>query len=252
MSEPLLVLDKASRHYPSRNGNERIVALDRVSLSLPMGAALGVMGPSGAGKSTLARLALGMEPPSAGRVLFRGSDPTEMSRERRRRMRREVQIIWQDPTVYLNPYYTVKQLITEPMEIFGLGRPDRRRERAARLLETVGLSADYLGARPNELSGGQCQRAAMARALAVEPKLLICDEALSSLDLPQQVRMLRLLARLQVELGLAYLFISHDPDLVRILCPRSLLIQRGRVLAQGRTRDVLAAYEDRPGRSGAS
>ena len=226
MIPPVMQMRGVSKAYPDDKGRPRPV-LERVSLSLAPGEALGLVGPSGAGKSTLARLALGVERPDQGSVLVKGKDIERIFARARRRLMREVQIIWQDPTVYLNPFQPVLRSIAEPLEAFELAHGSRARARGLELMALVGLSPDLAGRLPRELSGGQCQRVGIARALALAPSVLICDEALVSLDLPAQVRTLHLLSRLRDELGLSLLFISHDEDLVGKLCARCLRLEQG-------------------------
>ena len=239
MAEPLLRLEGVGKDYPHPSGRGVLRALDRVSLALEAGQALGVAGQSGAGKSTLARLILGLEAPTEGRILWKGRDLAGLGRRRRRRLRRQVQIVWQDPFVYLNPYETVRDLIAEPMEVLGTASGRKLEERTYALLDLVGLPIHCLKARPHELSGGQCQRVAIARALAPEPELLICDEALSSLDSAQQAAVLKLLAQLRKRSAMSYLFISHDLASLAWLCPRIAVLKAGRVLEQGPTAAIL-------------
>lgn len=221
MNMPLLELHKVSKSYGPDEGKNTPV-LDRISLTLDPGEALGLTGPSGSGKTTIARLALGIETPNSGRVLFHGNPVTDPRGRVNRRYYSRVQIIWQDPQGFLNPYLSVLTSIMEPMTAFGRGTAPGRRQKAYHLMEMMGLSPDLAHHKPGRLSGGQCQRVAIARALSVSPELLICDEALVSLDLPQQVKIIHLLSRMQKELHLALLFISHDKDTVNALCPRSI------------------------------
>lgn len=240
MPEPLLSLEGVSREYPHPSGRGLLRALDLVSLWLEAGQALGLAGQSGAGKSTLTRLILGLEAPTAGRVLWKGRDLAGFNRGQRRELRRQAQVVWQDPFVYLNPYYTVRNLIAEPMEVLGTAFGRKLEEKTRVLLDLVDLPVHCLEARPHELSGGQCQRVAIARALAPEPELLICDEALASLDLAQQAATLKLLARLRKRLGMSYLFISHDLAPLAWLCSRIAVLKAGRLLEQGHTAVILA------------
>lgn len=216
---PLLELHQVTKSYGPLKKNSPPV-LDRISLTLAPGEALGLTGPSGSGKTTIARIALGIETPDSGRVLFRGKPVTTPRGRVSRRYFSRVQIIWQDPQGFLNPYLSVLTSIMEPMAAFGRGTAADRRQKAYHLMEMMDLSPGLAHHKPWRLSGGQCQRVAIARALSVSPELLICDEALVSLDLPQQVKIIRLLSRMQKELNLALLFISHDKDTVNALCPR--------------------------------
>jgi peptide/nickel transport system ATP-binding protein len=227
MTYPLLEMRDVSKSYDA-GGKGRQTALKNASLSLSDGEALGLTGPSGSGKSTLARIALGLERPDAGRVSFLGNDMTRLSRRKQRTHFRSVQMVWQDPAVYLNPYQDAQTAIAEPMIAFGVLPGNQCRHRAAELMEMVGLPRSASRRRPAQLSGGQCQRVAIARALSVSPRLLICDEVLVSLDLPQQVAILQLLKRLRQELGLSILFISHDMGAVRALCLRTVALEADR------------------------
>ncbi|GBC61569.1 ABC transporter ATP-binding protein [Desulfonema ishimotonii] len=238
MGEPVLRTVRVGKSYKAPHSRERFTALCDVNLSIHQGKSLGLVGGSGAGKSTLARLILGTEPPSEGEIFFEGQNMARLTGRERHGFRKKIQIIWQDPTVYLNPFFTVARLIAEPLEVFRMGDRNWRAMRVSELLEAVHLDADLAGRKPHELSGGQCQRVAIARALALNPRLLICDEALSGLDIPNQARMLRLLEAIQKETGMAYLFIAHDLPLVRRLCHQVAVIRRGRIVEQGGTEAV--------------
>jgi peptide/nickel transport system ATP-binding protein len=239
MPEPLLALEKVSQRYHHPGAQGGFAALLDVSFSLARGQSLGLAGESGAGKTTLARLILGLEKPSEGRISLKGVDLASHNRAQRRALKRQVQIIWQDPYVFLNPYFTVRQLIAEPMQVLGLAKGKKLAGRTCAILELVDLPRECLQSRPHELSGGQCQRVAIARALAVEPELLICDEALSSLDLPQQVRMLDLLIKLQARTHISYLFIAHDLAIMEKLCSRIAVLKKGRLVEIGSTAAIL-------------
>ncbi|MCB2225903.1 MAG: dipeptide/oligopeptide/nickel ABC transporter ATP-binding protein [Desulfarculaceae bacterium] len=229
MSAPLLELSQVGKAY-ARGGQRPAPAVMDVNLCIQAGEAWGLVGPSGAGKSTLARLALGLESCDQGRVLFQGRDLAAMGRREKRRLLISLQMVWQDPTVYLNPFTTALVAIAEPLEAFGLCSRRQARQRARELMAMVGLSPGLAYRRPGELSGGQCQRVSLARALSLEPSLLICDEALVNLDLVQQVRILELLSRLRSDLELSLLFISHDPALVRRLCTHLAVMEQGRLV----------------------
>jgi ABC-type dipeptide/oligopeptide/nickel transport system ATPase subunit len=219
MNMPLLELHQVTKFYGPFDKNTPPV-LDRISLMLDTGEALGLTGPSGSGKTTIARLILGIDPPDSGKVLFHGNPVTDPRGRVDRRYFSRVQIIWQDPKGFLNPYLSVLTSIMEPMAAFGMGTAADRRSKAYQLMEMMDLSPELAPHKPGHLSGGQCQRIAMARALSVSPELLICDEALVSLDLPQQVKIIHLLRRMQKEMNLGLLFISHDKGTVNALCPR--------------------------------
>lgn len=240
MSEPLLRFEAVCKSYYRDNG-ETVRALRGIDLELRGDESVGVFGASGAGKSTMARLALGLERPDGGSIRVRGEDLAAMSARQLWSLRRTVQIVWQDPAVYLSPFCSVLASVAEPLEVYRLANRTGCRRRAAELLELVGLPARAHDRRPFELSGGQCQRVAIARALAPGPSLLVCDEILSSLDLARKVRLLELLSRLRDELGLSLLFIAHDRAAARLICDRLLELRAGRLLAEAPT--------DRPARS---
>jgi len=239
MPDSFLRLEKVSRRYLNPGGKGRFAALQEVSFSLARGASLGLAGESGAGKTTLTRLILGLEKPTDGKVLLKGTDLASLDRSQRKALKRQVQIIWQDPYGFLNPYFSVRQLIMEPMQVLGLAKGGGLTQKLHSLLDLVDLSRDCLQSRPHELSGGQCQRVAIARALAVEPELLICDEALASLDVPQQARILSLLFKLQESTPISYLFISHDFTLLAKLCSRIAVLKKGRLVEIGATADIM-------------
>lgn len=237
MSEPVLALERVSRRYPQPKGQGMLHPLVQASLKINPGEAVGLMGASGTGKSTLARIALGLERPDAGRVLFKGQDLAKLGRRTRRELRRSLAMVWQEPSRHLNPFYSVARLVLEPLEVHGLGRPAWRRQRLEELLALVGLEDGLQDRKPHQLSGGQCHRVALARALAGEPDLLVCDETLAALDTINQAKLIRLLASFRETMGLAIMFISHDHHLVARLCGRCL------VLAHGRLTPAVAATE---------
>lgn len=229
MFEPILELRGVRKAYGrAGRGTERQVLSD-VNLRLAAGRSLGLYGESGAGKSTLVRICLGLERPDSGEALFRGRALRGLDRKRRRLFRRTVQVVWQDPYLYLNPYLSVGRLLSEPMEVHALGDKWRRAQRVAELLEDVALGPEIAGRKVHQLSGGQCQRVALARALACEPSLLILDEALVGLDTISQVQMIRLLQDAKRLRGLAMLFISHDPRQQALLAETWVVLHGGRL-----------------------
>jgi peptide/nickel transport system ATP-binding protein len=221
-------------------GRTRHVALDGVDLTVTRGQALGIVGESGSGKSTLARIVVGLDRADAGSVTFEGTPIDRQGGQQRRRWRRAVQYIFQDPYSSLDPRLTVAQTLREPLELnqVGIARRDIP-HRIASLLDEVELPRDFADRLPSELSGGQRQRVGIARALASEPSLIVADEPVSALDLSVQARILRLLARLRVERGLTYLFISHDLGVVRYLCDDVVVLRAGQVVERGRSDEVL-------------
>jgi oligopeptide transport system ATP-binding protein len=241
-----LSIEHVAKHYPVRRPGlisrwaDDLRAVDDVSFELEPGETLGVVGESGCGKSTLARILLRLERPTSGRVLYRGRDLAEMGRDDLRGYRRKVQIVFQDPYSSLNPTMTVGALVTEPWRIHHTVRRRDRRARAIELLESVGVDPDYYKRRPTELSGGERQRIGVARALALEPEIIVCDEPASALDVSVQAQILTLLKRLQGELGLSYVFISHDLSVVRYLAHRVAVMYLGRIVEMG---EAAAVYE---------
>ncbi|NPB09115.1 MAG: ATP-binding cassette domain-containing protein [Thermodesulfobacteria bacterium] len=231
----VLELQEVSRLYEVRRGffdwrKRRFYALRRVSLALLEDEVLGILGESGCGKSTLARVALGLELPDEGRVKIRGQDLLSLDRKARRRLRREVQIVFQDPYASLNPRKKVYSLLAEPLEIHRLVPRREFRERVAEMLRLVGLSPDDMDRYPHQFSGGQRQRIAIARALIVSPRALILDEPTSALDVSVQAQILNLLLDFKKKWRLSYLFISHDLPLVLFLSQRIAVMYLGRVV----------------------
>ncbi|MEV7213360.1 ABC transporter ATP-binding protein [Kitasatospora cineracea] len=234
-AEPLLVVRGLAKAYGPRR--RRVPALESVDLALHPGETLGLVGESGSGKSTLARALVGAHPADAGTVTFAGQ-PLDG-----RRARREVQLVFQDPYASLNPRLTVGRIIAEPLIAHRLGDRAQRRARVAELLEQVGLEASAAARLPREFSGGQRQRIGIARALAPEPRVLVCDEPVSALDVSVQAQVIELLARLQRELGLAVLFIAHDLAVVRQVSHRIAVLHRGRIVESGPADRVVTAPE---------
>lgn len=210
-------------------------AVDGVSLTIRRGETLGLVGESGSGKSTVARLIMGLRELTAGQVLFDGSDITRMGKAELRTLRRRMQMVFQNPFGSLLPHYTVAANIAEPLRLHGETDKAKRRARAAELLEQVGLDADAADLYPRQFSGGQQQRIAIARALALRPDLLVCDEPTSSLDVSVQAQILELLESLQTEMNLTALFISHNLAVVQRLASTVAVMCRGRVVEYGPT-----------------
>jgi peptide/nickel transport system ATP-binding protein len=223
-------------------GRREFKAVQDVNFRLRKGHTLGVVGESGSGKTTMGLTLLRLHEPTGGEVIFDGRNLLEMSQRERLAMRRRIQIVFQNPYASLNPRFTIGQTLVEPMAIHGIGRDTAEREaRARRLLEKVGLDGRAFGKYPHEFSGGQRQRVAIARCLTLEPEVLVLDEAVSALDVSVQAQVLNLLKDLQDELGLAYVFISHDLAVVRFISDEVLVMKDGRVVEQADARQILAA-----------
>jgi ABC-type glutathione transport system ATPase component len=245
--DELISVRELSKHYvqkrPFSGTRFRVDALHRVTLTIRRDTAIALVGESGAGKSTLARCLALLEEPTHGEIWFEGSEVRRFTRKELFRSRRLVQLIFQDPASSLNPRMTAAELITEPLVIQGECAKADRRERARELMEQVGLSADSVGRRPLEFSGGQRQRLAIARSLALRPKLLIFDEAFSNIDLPTRVDMLALLRDLQASHGLTYLFICHDLRMVSDLADEVAVMSEGRIVERQATAKLFAQPE---------
>jgi len=241
--DALLVAEDVRMYYPIRGGVfggrvGEVRAVDGVSLTVRRGETVGLVGESGCGKSTFARAVARLEEPTSGRVLFEGRDVARAGKEELFNLRREVQIIFQDPYSSLNPRMTVGEIVREPLLVHRVGTKQEQVQRVLDLLSTVGLSADAAGRYPHEFSGGQRQRIGIARALSLEPKLVIADEPVSALDISVQSQVLNLMVRLQRERDLTYLFISHDLSVVKHVSDRIAIMYLGRIVETGRTEQV--------------
>jgi ABC-type glutathione transport system ATPase component len=230
----LLAVRDLSVAYP--NSNRR--AVDGVSFEVPVGQTLGLVGESGSGKSTIGKAILGLVRPAGGHILFGGTKITHARGRQRRDLAREIQVVFQDPYGSLNPSLTVGRTLTEPLRLRGSAGHEAAAA-VASILAQVGMPADAATRYPGQFSGGQRQRIAIARALVLRPRLLICDEPTSALDLSVQAQILNLLLELRRTLGLAYLFISHDIDVVRHMSHQIAVLRHGAIVEQGTTGDVL-------------
>ena len=231
--EVIMRLDHVKMYFPLRGfvrASAWVRAVDGVSLEIKRGETLALVGESGCGKSTLAKLCVGLYAPTAGTVYFDGADMAKASGQERKRLRRSIQIVFQNPFTSLDPRMNILQILGEPMSVHGLARGEERTKVATGLLEKVGLRADHLRRYPHQFSGGQRQRIAIARALAAQPRMLILDEPTSSLDVSVQAQTLNLLSDLKEELGLTYLFISHDLSVVRHISDRIGVMYLGEIV----------------------
>ncbi len=243
----LLEVAGLEKHFPVKAGMlfERTVgsvkAVDGVSLEIGEGETLGLVGESGSGKSTTGYCILQLLRPTAGSVRFLGKELTELGREEIRRLRREMQIVFQDPYASLNPRMTVGDIVAEPLHVHRVGTRRSRRDRVRHLLDVVGFNPGFTNRYPHEFSGGQRQRIGIARALALGPKLIVCDEPVSALDVSIQAQILNLLKDLQQEFGLTYLFIAHDLAVVRTMSDRIAVMAQGKIVETGTADEVYAS-----------
>jgi oligopeptide transport system ATP-binding protein len=247
---PLLQVTELHKHFPIREGLliERKVgevrAVDGVSFDVQPGETLGLVGESGSGKSTTGYCVLQLMKPTSGSVKFEGTELTELGREDLRRMRREMQIVFQDPYSSLDPRMTVGDIVGEPLIVHGIGTRRDRSARIRELLDVVGFNPSYTNRYPHEFSGGQRQRIGIARALALSPKLIVCDEPVSALDVSIQAQILNLLKDLQRDFGLTYLFIAHDLAVVRGMSDRIAVMNRGQLVEIGPAEQVYTNPQD--------
>jgi oligopeptide transport system ATP-binding protein len=241
MADPLLRVENLSVHFASGGlGRPRIVrAVDSVSFDIQPGETLGLVGESGSGKTTVGRAILRLVEPAAGRVFFDGADVLAARGPALRRLRKDMQIVFQDPAGSLNPRMTIGEIVAEPLVVHGMGSARTLDRRVAELLERCGLPPAAASRYPHEFSGGQRQRVGIARALALRPRFIVCDEPTSALDVSVQAQIINLLMDLQAELGLSYLFISHDMNVIQHVCRRVAVMHRGRIVEVGERDQVL-------------
>jgi oligopeptide transport system ATP-binding protein len=248
--EPLLVVKNLKKYFPIKKGIlidrtvDYVKAVDDVSFEIYPGQTLGLVGESGSGKSTTGYCVLELLKPTAGSVRFLGEELTTMKKEDLRRMRREMQIVFQDPYASLNPRMTVGNIVGEPLLVHKVGDRARRRKTVEELLEVVGFNPDFVNRYPHEFSGGQRQRIGIARALALNPRLIVCDEPVSALDVSIQAQILNLLKDLQAEFGLAYLFVAHDLAVVRTMSDDIAVMNKGQIVEAGPSEEVYSNPKD--------
>lgn len=234
---PLLKVEHLCKEFPTGSGfmggkfSKKVVsAVNDVSFEIHAGETFGLVGESGCGKSTTGRAIMHLDPPTSGKVYFEGKDVSKMNKKELKAMRREMQFIFQDPYASLNPRMTIGEIISEPMVIHGIGTPEERIERVRELLDVVGLNPEHINRYPHEFSGGQRQRVGIARSFILRPKLIICDEPVSALDVSIQAQVLNLLKDLQQQYGTAYLFIAHDLSVVQHISDRVAVMYLGKMV----------------------
>ncbi len=248
--EPLLEVTGLEKHFPVKRGLlfdheiDRVRAVDGVSFEVRRGETLGLVGESGSGKSTLCRAVLQLTKPTAGSVRYEGREIAGLSRRAMRPLRREMQMVFQDPYASLNPRKRIGQIVAEPLRLQGVARGGELRRQVLELLERVGLSAEHYDRFPHEFSGGQRQRVGIARALALRPKLIFADEPVSALDVSIRAQIVNLLDELQAELGLTYVFVAHDIGIVRHVSDRIAVMHDGKIVEQGPADRVCERPED--------
>lgn len=233
MNKPLIEVKNLKKYFSA--GRNVLKAVDDVSFSIYEGETLGLVGESGCGKSTIGRTMLGLFSPTSGSISFNQKNILDRSKETRRYMQRQMQMIFQDPYSSLNPRMTARSIISEPFEIHKIFSKEERKEKVLQLLRLVGLSAEHVDRFPHEFSGGQRQRIGIARALAIDPKFIICDEPIAALDVSIGAQIINLLKKLQQEMGLTYLFISHDLSIVKYLSTRVAVMYLGHIVEMAPT-----------------
>ena len=245
-AEELLRVSNLTVSYPIAGGlfggsKKLFNAVDGVSFSIRRGEILGLVGESGSGKTTTGRAIIKLAPISGGKIFYRGENISDLDEKRFLPYRKKIQMIFQDPFNSLNPRMDIFRIISEPLDIhFKKMARQKKRDRVAELLETVGLKADYMARYPHEFSGGQRQRIGIARALAVEPDFIICDEPVSALDVSVQAQIINLLQNLREEMNLTFLFVAHDIAVVEYLSDRIMVMTGGKIVEQGDSREVCA------------
>jgi oligopeptide transport system ATP-binding protein len=246
----LLTVSDLHKHFPVKRGIvvvrtvDEVKAIDGVSFEIREGETLGLVGESGSGKSTTGYCILQLLRPTSGSIRFQGEELTQLKGEDLRRMRRDMQIVFQDPYASLNPRMTVGDIVGEPLAVHKIGNRKSRSAAVRTLLDVVGFNPDFINRYPHEFSGGQRQRIGIARALALNPKLVVCDEPVSALDVSIQAQILNLLKDLQQDFGLSYLFISHDLAVVRTMSDRIAVMNSGKIVEIGPAEEVYTTPKD--------
>lgn len=237
MPQPILEVSGLQKHY--LKGQNKVVAVKNVGFKLMPGESFGLVGESGCGKSSLAKLLTHLEKPDAGQIILDGTDITWVKSNALRKVYSKIQMVFQDPVASFNPRQRIGDSISEVLANFKVVSRAKRQDAMLDLLKCVGLRPEYARRFPSQLSGGECQRAAIARAIAVRPKVLICDEATSALDMSIQAQILELLHELRDEMGMAFLFISHDISLVSCFCQRIGVMKQGEIVEMGYVREII-------------
>ncbi len=225
---PILEVEKLTKWFPSRDGQVR--AVNGVSFQIEDGEAVGLVGESGCGKTTIARCILHLTGVTSGEIRFRGRETSRLSESEFRPLRKHLQMVFQDPIMSLNPRYTARRTLSEPLMLHGLAKGKERREWVLEVIARVNLESEHLDRYPHQLSGGQKQRVGIARAIITDPECVLLDEPTSSLDMSVKIRIVQLLKRLQEEMGMTYIFISHDLSTVRNLCSRVMVMYLGQIV----------------------
>jgi oligopeptide transport system ATP-binding protein len=249
-AQPLLVAEGLKKYFPIRKGlliertKDYVRAVDDVSFEINVGETLGLVGESGSGKSTTGYCVIRLLELTEGRIFFEGKEITRLRGESLRQTRREMQIVFQDPYASLNPRMTVGDIVAEPLVVHQIGKRQTREATVRQLLDVVGFDPSYVNRYPHEFSGGQRQRIGIARALALNPRLIVCDEPVSALDVSIQAQILNLLKDLQRDFGLSYLFIAHDLSVVRTMSDRIAVMNRGKIVETGASSTVYSDPQD--------